>query len=245
VNEEANRAGLAHSLQEHSTMSVADVVAQSISEMIEPANELGAKIKQSAKVSGKVVSEIRNDEAKGDQYPWLADFQKWEDEANAEILKRRQEINARIKSEIIGEEDNGFDLETAQTEHKDMVAQIKLELKALKVLDEAKHDELAATLQGVNVRLASAAGETKRPRLSEAYVDGEQVKDDAGKVSFTSLAKYLSDLSKAKVNGADLQAAVFAAAETDTLSEVSGQTIEIEFPVDENSAPYSITVVPL
>ena len=226
-------------------MSVASIVADSIRALIAPANELGAKIKSAAKVSGKVVSDIRNDEAKGDEFPWLKEFQEWEDNANAEILKRRQEVNARIRTEIIGDEDNGFDVETAQTEHKEMVAQIKTELKALKILDEATHDELAATLQGVNVRLASAAGETKRPRLSEAYVDGEQVKDDAGKVSFTSLAKWLSDKSSAKVTGSDLQAAAFAAAETDTLSEVSGQTVDFEYAVDDKSAAYSITVVPL
>ena len=226
-------------------MSVVDVLAQSIAEMIAPANELGAKVKSAAKVSGKVVSEVRNDEAKGDEYPWLKEFQEWEDSANAEIIRRRNEVNERIRKEIIGDEGNGFDLEAAQTEHKELVSQIKTELKALEILDEAKHDELAATLQGVTVRSAASAGDTKRPRLAEAYVDGEQVANDEGKVSFTSLAKYLSDKSGAKVAGSDLQQAAFAAADTDTLSDVSGQTVEFEYSVDENSAPYSVTVVPL
>lgn len=226
-------------------INVVQMLKDALAEKIGPANELGAKVKSAAKVSGKVVSEIRNDEAKGEEYPWLKEFQEWEDAANAEILKRREEVNAKIRAEIIGDEGNGFDVDEAAKQHKEMVAEIKTELKALKALDEAAHDEVAATLQHATVRQASGAGDTKRPRLREAYVDGEQVADDNGKVSFTSLAKWLSDKATAKVAGSDLQQAAFAAAGTDTLSEVSGQTVEFEFSVDEDSAAYSITVVPV
>jgi hypothetical protein len=221
------------------------MLVEAIAAQIAPLNELGSKIKSATKVSGKVVSEIRNDEAKGEEFPWLAEFQKWEDDANAEILARRNEINARIRTEIIGDDGNGFDPDAAAEEYKTALAEVKTNLKALKVLSEEDYDALAATLQHTSVRSSQGTGNTKRPRLSEAYVDGEQVANDEGKVSFTHLAKYLSDLSKASVAGSDLQQAAFTAAGTDTLSDVSGQPVEFEFSVDENSAPYSITVTPV
>lgn len=226
-------------------INVVQMMKDALAEKIGPANELSAKVKSAAKVSGKVISEIRNDEAKGDEYPWLKEFQEWEDKLNAALIAKREEVNARIRSEIVGDEGNGFDVEAAAEELKGMVAEIKTELKALKTLDEAAYDEVAATLQAASVRQSSGSGDTKRPRLREAYVDGEQVRDEeTGKVSFTSLAKWLSKKSGATVAGSDLQAAAFTAAETDTLSDVSGETVTFEFTVSEDGAPYTVEVVP-
>lgn len=227
-------------------INVVQMMRDALAEKIGPANELSAKVKSASKVSGKVVSEVRNDEAKGDEYPWLKEYQEWEDKVNASLLAKREEINARIRAEIIGDDGDGsFDLDAAQAELKEKVAEIKTELKALKTLDESAYDEVAATLQAVSVRASSGTGDVKRPRLREAYVDGEQVADaETGKVSFTSLAKWLSDKSGAKVSGSDLQAAAFTAAGTDTLSDVSGQDVDFEFSVSEDGAPYSIQVVP-
>lgn len=224
--------------------AIVDMIVTALQEKIGPVNELSEKVKSAAKVSGRVVSDIRNDEAKGDEFPWLKEYQEWEDEVNTLLSQKREEVNARIKAEIIGGGEDGFDVDAATEELKAKVAEIKTELKALKTLDESRHDEVAATLKAVSVRQSSGAGDTKRPRLKEAYVDGEQVADENGKVSFTSLAKYLSKKSGATVAGSDLQQAAFTAAGTDVLADVSGEDVVFEFAVSEDGAEYSIQVVP-
>lgn len=231
----------------HASMAinVVDMMKQALAEKIGPLNELSEKVKSAAKVSGKVVSEVRNDEAKGEEYPWLKEYQEWEDDVNKLLSEKREEVNARIKAEIIGGGDDGFDVDAAQEELKAGIAEVKVELKALKTLNEDAYEEVASTLKAVSVRQSSGSGDTKRPRLREAYVDSEQVRDEeTGKVSFTSLAKYLSKISGASVAGSDLQQAAFTAAGTSTLSDVSGETVEFEFAVSEDGAEYSITVVP-
>lgn len=225
-------------------INVVAMMREALAEKIGPANELSERVKSAAKVGNRVVSDIRNDEAKGEEFPWLAEYQAWEDEVNKVLLEKREAINTRIKSEIIGGGEDGFDVDAATAELKELVATIKVELGALKKLDESAYDEVAATLKATSVRQSSGSGDTKRPRLREAYVDGDQVSDENGKVSFTSLAKYLSKVSGATVAGSDLQQAAFTAANTDVLSDVSGETVEFEFPVSEDGAPYSITVVP-
>lgn len=225
--------------------AIVDMLATALAEKIGPLNELSEKVKSAAKVSGKVVSEIRNDEAKGEEFPWLAEYQQWEDEVNTLLSQKREEVNARIKAEVIGGGDDGFDVDAATEELKAGLAEVKTELRALKTLDEEKYEEVAATLKAASVRQSSGSGDTKRPRLREAYVDGERVFDpETNKVSFTSLAKYLSKTSGATVAGSDLQQAAFTAAGTSTLSDVSGETVDFEYAVSEDGAEYSISVVP-
>lgn len=71
----------------------------------------------------------------------------------------------------------------------------------------------------------------RRPRISAATVNGEEVKNGKGKTSFTILEQYITK-HFGKVTGDDLRAAAFTAAGTDDLNSLDeGTVVEFGFTV--------------
>lgn len=82
---------------------------------------------------------------------------------------------------------------------------------------------------------AKGSGEIKRPRITAATVDGENVADSKGKVSFTVLANNLG------VDGVHLRKAAFAAAGTDDLSTLEPGTV-VSFQITKGDKVHAVTV---
>lgn len=82
---------------------------------------------------------------------------------------------------------------------------------------------------------AKGSSNIKRPRITAATVDGNDVSDKNGKVSFTTLANVLG------VDGDQLRSAAFAAAGTDDLSTLDPGTV-VSFQVTKGDTTHAVTV---
>lgn len=85
------------------------------------------------------------------------------------------------------------------------------------------------SLRGTTTK--GAATGIRRPRISAASVNGEEVKNKEGKTSFTLLEQFITK-THGKVSGDDLRNAAFTAAGTDDLNSLDeGTVVEFGFTV--------------
>lgn len=226
------------------------VVKVMVADQINKANAIAEEVRDSRVNVGKVVHEIRTDPET--EIEWVKEFQEWLAKANAAIEAKTKAIDERIKAEKV-----------KASEMSDEVYEAKKAEYATLKKGATDAQKLAANLPGYDPAVfadlpalltlsggtSGAATGTKRPRLSNLTVNGEEVfvlkdvKDSDEKVksyTFTAAAAHISKDSGVKVQPSDLSAAAFAAAGTDDLSTVN----DVEFNYSANGKEYSITAVP-
>lgn len=153
---------------------------------------------------------------------------------------------AQYAESLIPPVEEGFVLETAVkdfTAKRREITDMRKAMHAFGATDEQIDAALAergapeiVELKGNGSKSTKPAGETKRPRISAATVDGEAVFSDKEKtkVDFTTLAKVL------KVSADDAKKAAFAAAKTEDLNSLAAGTV-VSFTVGEKEVTVTIS----
>ena len=233
-----------------SNTDVFGVVKAMVTEQVTEANKIAQEVQNSRVNVNKVTHELRTDPET--TVDWIKDFQTWLEKAQAAIEDRTNKVNERIKSELVSASemsDEVYEQKKAQYAELKKAAQNAQKLAAALpgYAPEVFSDVPALiTLSGGT---SGAATGTKRPRLSNLTVNGEEVftlkdvKDSDEKVksyTFTAAAAHISKDAEAKVQPSDLSAAAFAAAGTDDLSTVT----DVEFNYSVNGKEYTITAIP-
>ena len=182
---------------------------------------------------------------------------------NSKVLEMQAAVEAHIKS-ITPEPADRRAIDVIAAEYKARKSEFGNVVSSLAVFigedDAAKFkayiseapDLYFAPIKGVRAASTSAGTrpDTPKPRIIEAYVNGDHVtskspmKDADGKnrvsSNFTSIAAHLSKVSGTKVEVTALHAAAFAAAGT---NELKGKG-PVEFNFTVNDVNYLIKVVP-
>lgn len=224
-----------------------DPLAQYV-EKVKAANALGLKIKSAKSNQDDNVKAI----LENSDDPKVVKFR----EAKSAILEQIETLQAKITNgeanirqhalTLIPGVDPNFDVEKASKEFAGLRKDVTQHRKALEMfvssealtaaLKEMDVPELM-DLRGSGSHSTKPAGETKRPRISAATVDGESVwtDKDKTKVNFTTLAQHV------KMSADDVKKAAFAAAETDDLNSLAAGTV-VSFTVGEGENSHAITV---
>jgi hypothetical protein len=230
-----------------SNNDVFGVVATMVEDNVAKANAIADEVQKSRVNVGKVVHEIRKDEATTDER--VKSFQKNMEKANAQIEKWTKEIDEYIKTELVQTSTMTDEVyEAKKAEYAELKKGINAALKLAANLPGYTDETFKGVtpLQTLSGGTSGAATGTKRPRLASLTIDGEEVfttkETDEGQVksyTFTAAAAHLSTKDN-KVNPSDLSAAAFAAAGTDDLSTVN----DVEFVYSANGKDYAFTVIP-
>lgn len=230
----------------------------SLTEQINSANAVADKV-INADNTNKLIHEVR--ETSDDET--IAKFREWFDLANAEILRREQEIDKYIVDQgLVTVETVDVDKETEN--YKALSQTIKAMQGALAAIpggaDAAKNLPDLKSLPGV--RKSSSTGSSggtgiKRPRLSAITADygdgpvdiyetkkGENGQPDTNVANLTTLSKALAAKFKTKVEVKDLQTDLFKAAGTDDLSTLDGKpvTFTVSIPSEDGNSSHTVTV---
>jgi len=238
------------------------VVAGKIVEQTNAANALVSKINSSNSDSKALVHQIIEDKdnAVGTNDETVAAWRAWSEGAMAEYEKRRAAVAEYVTANLLPKPDESFDADAAKAQY----AEYKKTIVAGKTFLGKMYGEDA--LKGVDIPdLKSLRGGTstgtgaKRPRLALIQLGDasgnnfrrifENVEKD-GTVrevqTFSLLAKVLStkDEANVTVKPTDLQAAAFAAAGTEDLSEKAGEVIEFSFTPEKSNKTYMVRVQP-
>lgn len=224
------------------------VVKTMVNDQIVKANAIAEEVQKSRVNVGKVVHEIRKDEAT--EVPWVKEFQAWLDKAQAAIEDRTKKIDERIKAELVKASEMSDEVyEAKKAEYAELKKGAQAAQKLAAALPGYSPEVFAdlPSLMTLSGGTSGAATGTKRPRLASLTINGEDTftekETDEGKVksyTFTHAADVISKDAGTKVKPSDLSAAAFEAAGTDDLSTVN----DVEFNYSANGKEYALTVIP-
>jgi hypothetical protein len=224
-------------------------IKEMCSGLLTKANEIASEVQKSRVNVNKVVHEILADEAATDEK--VKAWQEWDAKAAAAREKRRSEIEAHVKENLVASSsmsDEVYEAKKAEySELKKSINSTKSLAANLPGYSEEVFSDLPA-LQTLSGGTAGSATGTKRPRLSSLTINGEEVytekKNDDDTVSksftFTAAANHISKDAGTKVQPSDLSGAAFEAAKTDDLSTVAS----VDFNYSVNGKEYNLVVIP-
>lgn len=227
---------------------VFDVVKTMVVDLNTKANTISKEVQDSRVNVNKAVHEFRNDEES--PHDWIRKYQTWKEQADAQIEKRTQELEARIKSELVktsAMSDEVFEAKKAEYTELKKASKAALELAAKLPGYDAKVFEDVPALQTLSGATAGSSTGVKRARLASLTIDGKEVfvtvKDKDGTESksytFTNAAAYLTKVSKKTVKPSDLSGAALEAAKTDNLSNVT----DVKFSYSVDGTGYMIEAI--
>lgn len=216
------------------------------------ANEIGRKIQASKADKSETVKAILDTSDDTQIVKFREGRQKIETEIatlQAKIVNGEAKIKEYAES-LVPPVEEGFDVEAATKEFLAARAEATSTEKALlnfvsaESLAEAKKElgivPIVSLRGSGTARANSAPGTTKRPRISAATIDGENVwktdpeGDNAGKVDFTHLASVL------KSDAETVKAAAFSAAGTDELNSLDAGTV-VSFTLGEKKVTVTVS----
>lgn len=218
----------------------------------EEANKIVARIKAATDDPDAAANALLNasdDEKVVAWRAWNAKRQAQIDAATAEQTKNREDILAYVRT-LVPENEENLDVEKEKERFRVARGESNRMYEAVKVIlggdDDAVKEFMehfgiveVVSLRG-NAGGAGSRGATgkRKPRISEATVDGKSVADKSGKVSFTLLSQ------ATKIDPDVLRDAAFAAAKTDDLSSLDPGTV-VTFNVTKGDKTHTVTVTTL
>lgn len=174
----------------------------------------------------------------------VAKIQAQIDLGNAKIAEIREAAKV-VASGLLPGNDPNFDLEKETVAFREKRSEAHEMRKTLLMLMGKSEEALAKAFEEKGIvevvslgrnSISNGKGSTniKRPRISAATVDGENIEKD-GKVTFTILSGHLG------VDGDTVRKAAFAAAGTEDLSTLADGTV-VTFQVTKGDKVHTVTV---
>lgn len=222
-----------------------------LSSQIEEANAIATRVRAASTDGDALIHDIRKDESIDDAE--VKKFQEWYEKANASIEKRIAEVNEYIKANLLGKGEE-IDVEAETARYNEAKAKVAATRGFVKTLDLSEEETASIpdlkTLRGASASTGGTGDGPKRPRISRALVNGEEVTDtreakDGTTVEFTNftvLGTHLSKIAGSKVDPAAIRSTVYELAGTDDLSTVKGQEYVFTHEVGEKSFEITINV---
>lgn len=225
---------------------MSDFIATAV-EMIRTATDAANAVAQRVAASTVNVNKQVHDILKGEDTtdPVILKWRAYDEEIAAKREQARAKAEAYAKENMLNVESlSDEEREAAKSEYDMYRTQRNSVLKALEAMPGFNADEHnIADLLTFSGRKGSSGGAGtggKRPRLASATVNGEEVANEDGKVTFTLIAQHITKDSGTKIGPRDLQEAAFDAAGTDDLSTVTS----VEFVISAGDNNYDVTVIP-
>lgn len=218
-----------------------------LSQKIEQANSIAARVAASKAGTGNLVHEIALELPTDDAT--ITKTREWLDKVDVAREAKMAELYEYVKANAMPSGDGEVDVEALTVEYKALKASISAGQSFVKVsVPDADLSDLPElkSLRGGTVGKSGAAGDTKRPRIAAIWCDGEAITAKNGKGEDVSnlsvLATYLSKRHDTKVEVKDLQMHTFAAAGTDDLKTLDGKVFTFSVNVGDQS--HTIKVQP-
>ena len=200
------------------------------------ANAIATAVKNKRVNVGKVVHDLRNDDAT--EYAWIKEYQDWKDKADAAIAAKTAEVDAKIKAELVNvSEMTDEEFEVEKVKYKSFKTSVReaMDLASKQTgFDESLFADLPALLSLSTGKETGTgnAGTTgiKRPKLSHITVNGverfsEKPPKGDGTVersyTFTNAALFISKDSGVKVSASDLSSVAYEVVGSDNLGDVT------------------------
>lgn len=233
-----------------------NVIVNTLTETTNTANEIVRKLNAKGDV-GKMVHEIRND-TDNPRDEQIAKFQEFAAAITQRLLDAENAIDAHIKENYLST-DEVIDEAALKENYKTLRKQISDTLGFADLAPGVDKEAVTAAVPALlNLRGTAAGAGTgtggKRPRIECIWIDRKAIgketeRPDGTKYmasNFTVAGQFLTKASGQKVDAKALQAAAFAAAQTDDLSELDGTVFEFHFECGEGDRRINplITVQP-
>lgn len=214
------------------------------------ANEVASAIKAATQDQTQAINAILDTSTDQKITEWRNEYNARQEKIEAAIEKQkefRKQAEQLAAEQLPGAD---FNEDEARENFLGLRREVNEMRKALMIFlgnDKAKFDEIVESLgivEVISLRGSTTKGATgvRRPRISSASVNGNNVANEKGRVSITYLTNYISS----EINAIDadvVRNALFAAAETDDLTTVKDQTFNFNVVTkDETNVNISVTV---
>jgi hypothetical protein len=231
-------------------MGILEVMAGLVKSSTVEANAIVEEVQKTRVNVGKVVHEIRKDEATTDAK--VKAFQTWLEKASKAINDRTAEVDAYIKSDLVSASSmSDEDFEAKKESFKLLKSNIRDAMRLAKSQPgyaDTLFTDVPALLSlstGKETNTGSGATGTRRPRLVSISVNGTDLfteKDGKRIATFSQAAAFMSKDSSVKVTASDLSGAAYATVGSDNLADQTSVSFT-HTVTDKDSKTWSYSVV--
>lgn len=216
------------------TMPIPTEILDRFKSAADTANKAADEYKSLTADSEKRITDFLNSSEDEQVVAWRAQRDKVQaqiDAAQAKLEEQATKAHEYAESQVTAAEGDPAEVKTRYVEARKTANDLR---KALVLLTDEETVNAAVESAGITEVISlrgtttkGAATGIRRPRISAAEVNGEEVKNKDGKTSFTILADHVTR-KYGKVSGDDLRNAAFTAAGTDDLNSLDEGTV-VEF----------------